>query len=235
METDEKTDAGEDTYLHRVGHAIKAAMPTLDKTDQQIATAVYRLISRGQPVDAAAVAESVGGGVTVVYVNERIDSWPGVFRDDSGRVVGFWGHAIAKLDPEYRLVADDSTTYAWCALDTLFIPGILGKTVRVEASDPISGEPVSAVVDRDGVREISPAGALVSMAIPDAPFGYDVIESFCHRVLFFASDQTGAKWIARHTDARLLSVDEAFELGRVLTERVAPGVSSSESRGGEAA
>jgi hypothetical protein len=73
------------------------------------------------------------------------------------------------------------------------------------------------------------------MAIPDGPFGYDVIERFCHRVLFFASDQTGARWIARHKGATLLSVEQAFELGRVLTERVAPGVPGSESRGGAAA
>jgi len=153
----------------------------------------------------------------------RDSSWPGVFRDDSGRVVGFWGHAIEKLEPEYRLVADGTTTYAWCALDTLFIPGILGKAVRVEASDPISGEPVTLVVDRAGAREIKPAGALVSMVIPDGPFGYDVIESFCHKVLFFASEATGIKWIAEHEDTTLLRVEQAFELGRVLTERIAPG------------
>lgn len=146
-----------------------------------------------------------------------------------------WGHAIDKLDPEYRLVADGNTTYAWCALDTLFIPGILGKAVRVEASDPISGEPVSVVVEGDGVREVVPAGAQVSMLVPEGPFGYDVIESFCHHVLFFATDQTGATWIARHKGATLLSVEQAFELGRVLTERVAPGTLVSKSRDGDAA
>ena len=233
MKTGETKEVGQDTYLNKLGEAIKAAMPTLDKTDQQIATAVYRLMSKGEPVEPTAVAESVGG-VSVDQVNERFKSWPGVFRDDSGRVVGFWGQAIDKLDPEYRLAADGNTTYAWCALDTLFIPGIIGKAVRVEASDPISGEAVSVVVDGDGVREVTPTSALVSMMIPDGPFGYDVIESFCHRVLFFASDQTGATWIARHKGATLLSVEQAYEVGRVLTERVA-GVSSSESRGGAAA
>lgn len=233
MKTREKKAALEDAYLHKVGEAIKAAMPTLDKTDQQIATAVYRLLSRAESVEPTEVAESVGG-ITTEFVNERLDSWPGVFRDDRCRVVGFWGHAIDKLDPEYRLIADDNTTYAWCALDTLFIPGILGKAVRVEASDAISGEPVSVVVDPHGVRELTPAGALVSMLVPDGLFGYDVIESFCHHVLFFASAQTGATWIARHKGATLLPVEQAFELGRVLTERVA-GVSSSESRGGAAA
>lgn len=234
MKRGEKKGVREDTYLNKVGEAIKAAMPALDKADQQVAAAVYRLMSRGAPVETTAVADSVGG-ITADSVNERLNSWPGVFRDDSGRVVGFWGHAIDKLDPEYRLIADGNTTYAWCALDTLFIPGIIGKVVRVEASDPISREAVSVLVDGDGVREVTPAGALVSMAIPDGPFGYDVIESFCHRVLFFASDQTGAAWIAKHKGATLLSVEQAFELGRVLIERVAPGVSSSESRGGAAA
>jgi len=233
MKTGEKKEGRRDTYLNKVGDAIRAAMPTLDMTDQHVAAAVYRLLSNGEPIDATAVAESVGD-ITVDSVNERLNSWPGVFRDDKGRVVGFWGHAIDKLDPEYRLLADGNTTYAWCALDTLFIPGIIGKTVRVEASDPISGEAVSVVVDGDGVREVTPAGALVSMLIPDGPFGYDVIESFCHRVLFFASALTGATWIARHKGATLLSVEQAFELGRVLTERVA-GASSSESRGGAAA
>lgn len=233
MKAGEKKEAGRDIYLNKVGEAIKAAMPALDVTEQQIVSAVYRLMSRGEPVEPTAVAESVGS-VSVDQVNERLNSWPGVFRDDRGRVVGFWGQAIEKLDPEYRLVADGNTTYAWCALDTLFIPGILGKAVRVEASDPISGEAVSVVVDGDGVREVTPAGARVSMLIPDGPFGYDVIESFCHRVLFFASDQTGASWITRHKGATLLSVEQAFELGRVLTERVS-GVSSSESRGGAAA
>jgi alkylmercury lyase len=221
MRTQYNREGREETSVDEVAEAIKAAMPALDKTDQKIATAVYRLMSSGGPVEPAAIAKAVSN-VSVDLVNERLSSWPGVFRDGSGRVVGFWGHAIERLDPEYRLIADGRTTYAWCALDTLFIPGIIGKAVRVEATDPISGEPVSLVVDREGAREINPASALVSMVIPDGPFGYDVIESFCHKVLFFASEVTGTKWIAEHEATTLLPVEQAFELGRVLTERVAP-------------
>lgn len=216
-----KEEGRVEASLDEVAEAIKAAMPPLDKTDQQIAAAVHRLMSEGEPVEPAAVARAVGQ-VSLNLVNERLGSWPGVFRDGNGRVVGFWGHAVEKLDPEYRLVADGKTTYAWCALDTLFVPGIIGKAFRVEASDPISGESVSLLVDREGARDVNPAGALVSMVIPDGPFGYDVIETFCHNVLFFASEETGAKWIEEHEGATLLSVDQAFELGRVLTERVAP-------------
>lgn len=132
------------------------------------------------------------------------------------------GTCHRQLDPEYRLLTDGKTSYAWCALDTLFIPPLLGKTVRVEATCPVTGELVSLEVDRNGARDIKPAGAVVSMVVPDGPFGYDVIESFCHRVLFFASEEAGVRWAAEHEGTSLLSVQEAFEVGRAVTEGIAP-------------
>jgi len=221
MAASETTSGRVETSVDSVSEAIKGAMPVLDETDRQIATAVHRLMSLGKPVEPAAIGEAVG--MNVDHVEAKLASWPGVYRDKRGRIAGFWGHAIAKLDPEYRLSADGQTTYAWCALDTLFIPGIIGKTVRVEASDPISGQSISLLVDRDGARGVSPAGARVSMVVPDGPFGYDVIESFCHRVLFFASEETGDKWIAEHPDTTLLSVADAFEVGRALSTWITPG------------
>jgi alkylmercury lyase len=100
---------------------------------------------------------------------------------------------------------------------------LLGKTVSVEATDPVTGERVSLVVDQNGVRDVEPSGAVVSIVIPDGPFGYDVIESFCHKVLFFISEKSGASWTAEHEGTTLLSVREAFELGRGF-ERVYPDI-----------
>lgn len=216
MTTQQDREGG--AAIDEVGAAINSVMPALDETDRQIATALHRLMSRGEPVEPAAIADVVGASLD--RVNERLNSWPGVFRDDAGRVVGFWGQAIAPLDPEYRLVTDDNTTYAWCALDTLFIPTVIDKTVRVEANDPITGKPVSLVVDGDGVRDVVPAGAVVSMLVPKGPFSYDVIESFCHLVLFFASDESGNKWVAQHPGTSLLSVENAYELGRRLSSHI---------------
>jgi alkylmercury lyase len=204
--------------------AIRAAMPTLDPTEQRIASAIHRLMSDG--VSATSEAISQASFTTVDQVDQSLASWPGVYRDDEGRVVGFWGHAVAPLDPEYRLKANDRTTYAWCALDTLFIPSLVGETMSVEATDPVSGEPVSLVVDRDGARDVSPAGAVVSMVVPDGPFGYDVIETFCHRVLFFASEESGRRWVAEHEGTTLLSIDQAFDLGREVAVRIAPDLFS---------
>ena len=213
--------------IDEIAEAIDAAMPDLDPTDQRIAAAIYRLMGSGEPVEPASVAQMASA--TAERVDERLGSWPGVYRDQQGRVVGFWGHAISKLDPEYRLLVDGKTTYTWCALDTLFIPALLGKEVRVEASDPVTGEEVLLVVDGEGAHDVKPADAVVSIVVPDGPFGYDVIERFCHRVLLFASEATGARWTAEHEGTMLLSVEEAFELGRRMTARIASGLSTGKS------
>jgi alkylmercury lyase len=198
--------------IEETATAIDAAMPKLDAVDRRIATIIRRLMSDGAPVKVDAIARSAA--VSPELVEERLSTWPAVYRDSNEDVTGFWGHAIAPLDPEYRLLIDGKTTYGWCALDTLFIPRLVGKVVRVDATDPVTGVPVSMTVDSDGVRDLEPPTAVVSMVIPDGPFGYDVIESFCHRVFFFASPDTGREWTSRHEGTRLISIPEAFELGR---------------------
>lgn len=199
--------------------AIAAAMPALDATDQRIATSIHRLLRQGSPIEPEAIAAAAG--VSTEEVDAKLGSWPGVFRDRGGSIVGFWGQSIAKLDPEYRLEADGMSTYGWCALDTLFIPTVVDETISVEASDPMTGETISLVVDRAGVRDVMPEGAVVSMVIPDGPFGYDVIRSFCHNVRFFASRDSGERWAAGREGAALVEIDEAFEIGQALSARIA--------------
>ena len=139
MATRQETEGREGVSIEEMAAAISSAMPQLDATEQRIAISTYRLLAEGQPVTADAVAEATNNPVG--RVEEALNSWPGVYRNDEGRVVGFWGLTIAGLDPEYRLVIDGKTSYAWCALDTLFIPALLGKTVSVEATCPVTGEP----------------------------------------------------------------------------------------------
>ena len=206
--------------VDELAEAIGAAVPDLDPTEQRIAVEVYRLLAAGEPVASEDIAAATD--VSRSRVEEALGSWPGVYRDEDGRVVGFWGLAVAPLDPEYRFEADGRTLYTWCAWDNLFIPAILGATVRVGATCPVTGGTVSLEVGPDGVREVQPEGTVVSIVIPDGPFGFDVIESFCHRVYFFASEEAGAGWVAEHEGTTLLSVEDAFELGRRHVRRLAP-------------
>src|SRR5260370_1443223 len=230
MATTQASKGGDKVSVEELARSISAAMPTLDVTEQQIAIATYRLGAGGKPVAIEAIAGAVG--VPAARVEAALESWPGVYRDDASRVAGFWGLGIAPVpgDPQYSVQTDGKTSYAWCALDTLFIPPLIGQTVSVQASDPVNGQPVSLVVDGNGAREVTPPGAVVSMVIPDGPFGYDVIESFCHKVLFFASEESGRSWGAESAGTTLLTVQEAFEVGRFAPEFVYPDVFGEQNR-----
>ena len=70
------------------------------------------------------------------------------------------------------------------------------------------------------MRALRPAGALTSVVVPAAPFGYDVIETICHGVHFFASNLTAASWVSEQPGMALPPVETAFELGRALSQHI---------------
>lgn len=131
-------------------------------------------------------------------------------------MIGFWGLTITRLSPTHRLEVDGRNLFAWCAWDTLFLPGILAVTARVESVCPTTGEAITLVVSPEGVVETSHPSAMVSFLVPDQAFDADVIQSFCHFVHFFASEDAGQAWTAKHPGTFLLSLEDAFELGRLV-------------------
>jgi alkylmercury lyase len=120
------------------------------------------------------------------------------------------------LSPTHRLEVDGRELFAWCAWDTLFLPGVLGATARVRSRCPTTGETISLVVSPERVVETSHPDAVVSFLLPDRDFDADVIQSFCHFVHLFASPEAGHAWTAEHPGTFLLSLEEAFELGRLV-------------------
>jgi len=145
-----KKDGRKGESIQQMAQAVGAVMPHLDATgrgSQSASIACWHTVSRRLRRQLRAPSESRSLRST--------NSWPGVFRSDDGRVVGSWGLAIFGLEPECRLRVDGKTYFAWCALDTLFIAALLGKSVEVEASCPVTGELVSLVVAPSEVRELS--------------------------------------------------------------------------------
>jgi alkylmercury lyase len=194
--------------------AVAKAVPDFDEEQQRIALALYRRLADGSPAPASDVAERAGGDGE--RVKDLLGSWPGVFRNHDGRVVGFWGLTVNRLSPTHRLDIRGKELFAWCAWDTLFLPGILGDTANVESVCPTTGDVVSLVVSPERVLHVSHPGAVVSFLLPDRDFDADVIQSFCHFVHFFASREAGEAWTASHPGTFLLPLGEAFELGRLV-------------------
>ena len=208
--------------LEDLADAVARAEPYFDEPARRIALATYRRLAQGTPAPAKDVAEQAGESVGLA--EQLLGSWPGVFRDDRGDVVGFWGLTIDKLVPTHAIEVKGRRLYAWCAWDTLFLPGILDAGARVESTCPVTKESISLVVRPDGVGETSHPQAVVSFLLPGTRFDANVIQSFCHFVHLFASRVAGASWTAEHPGTFLLSLEDAFELGRLVNARNFPSL-----------
>ena len=192
--------------------AVAGAAPELDEEEQRIALATYRRLAEGSPAPAADIAECAASSPK--RVEDLLSSWPGVFLDRNRSVVGFWGLALARLVPTHRLEVEGRELFAWCAWDTLFIPGLLGAVARVESTCPTTGHTIWLTVSPEGIVEASHPSAVVSFLTPDRDFDAEVIQTFCHFVHLFASGEPGERWTADHPGTYLLTLEEAFELGR---------------------
>jgi alkylmercury lyase len=193
-----------------LAEAISDAMPPLGATEQRLAVALYRALAEGQPVENPQVARRAGLGEE--QVRDLLSAMPGVSRDDDGRIVGFLG--LSLLETAHRFEVEGIQAYTWCAWDPLFIGPLLGKSGHVMSLDPKNGAAVSLTVTPEAVQEVTPSGAVVSFLMPDKPWEQDIVQCFCHYVLFFSGRESGERWTADHPGTFLLSVEDAYEVGR---------------------
>ena len=61
---------------------VAVAMGTLDVEQQRAAVSLYRLLAEGQPVAPDLIAERAA--LPLERVQELLDGWPGVYRDETG-------------------------------------------------------------------------------------------------------------------------------------------------------
>lgn len=184
-----------------VARRLEPLFPALDERDQQLSLAIYRELARGAPVRLP--AESL----------RRMQEWPGVYYDAEQRVIGFWGLSLAAT--RHRLRIDGRELFTWCAWDTLFLPALLGARIEVASTCRATGEAVRLTVSPEAVESAEPAGLAVSFIVPsEEAVRADLVTSFCHYVHFFTSGNA-----EKHPDALMLSLPDAFEVGRLLNRR----------------
>lgn len=119
-------------HPQQLAQELSAASPTLDARRQRLAIALYRLLAEGEPVSRERLAERRTSSID--RSDPMLDDLPGVYLDDRGRVIGFWGMTLAEMP--HRLEVGGRRVHAWCAWDTLFLPELIGKTVSVESTCP---------------------------------------------------------------------------------------------------
>ncbi len=188
--------------------------PCCDLLSQRVLLTLYRLIAKGSPVTLerlGAASESDSG--TVKKVVEEV-AQSRLQYDEAGRIVAFAG--LTQMPANHRFTFSGRELFTWCAFDALFLPELLDGTARVSSVCPVTGAEIGMTVRKDGLDLNKADDAVMSFVMPDAEnCCTDLRGAFCNHVNFFASRQSSDTWLEQNPGAVILSLDDAFALGRI--------------------
>lgn len=196
--------------VERLTHQILDVFPSLEPDARRVAVQLYRLVAKGKPVARQTLADAAE--VSLERVNEILENWSGVYYDGE-KIQGFWG-ITPKEFSKHLYTSNGRTNYAWCAWDTLFLPEILGGPAEIHSTCPESGEIIRLDVSPEEVLKVEPPSAVMSILEPAEDATEDIVGKFCNFVHFFPSMEIGARWIEKNPGTRLMSIQDAFELGK---------------------
>lgn len=192
--------------------------------------AVIRQLARERPVERDAVltwTECSDGGWDVLLEF-------GAEVDNSGRIVAFGGLSLPATGHRFELPG--RVLYAWCAVDTLLLPALVGEAALVESPCAATGRIVRLKVGSEGIEHAEPQGAVISLLSPEGfadrrscgPTSCglsDAIDykelvgvsgAFCGNSHFFVSRESAAGWLRSHADGTILTLEEGYKLGREI-------------------
>ena len=190
-----------------------AFQATASATDLRALTQpLLKLLTAGQPVSAEQLAATTG--TPVKQIADSLPGLPSIELDEQGRVVGM---GITLNPTPHHFEVDGTNLFTWCALDTLIFPALIGRTAHVSSPCHATGEPIRLTVNPDGVSDVTPSTAVVSIVTPDDVSA--IRTSFCNEVHFFASPGAADTWLAAHPGATVLPITDAFTLGQGMAAK----------------
>ncbi|MEE9163343.1 MAG: organomercurial lyase [Thermoplasmata archaeon] len=171
-----------------------------------------RLLVRGRPVPPKDIADALG--VSEETVDLTLNAMgTGVKRNEAGDVVEIFG---LSLNPtRHRFMVGDQELFVWCAGDAISFAAAVGQPVRIESTDPVSGDAIRIeTTPEEGVKSFEPETAVVSWVTSVDPEA--IRESFCNLVNFFTSPETARQYLSKHPRLKMFTVREAEEVNRTI-------------------
>lgn len=195
---------------------VAATFPELTERGRRVALEAYRSLALGRSVPDYAVAAATR--LQIREVRDELDAWPGVYRGETGRIVGFWG--LTLNETRHRFEVGGKALYTWCAWDALFLPELLGRPALIRSACARTDHEIIIRVANDALT-VDPGSAVVSFLDPhDGDVDGDaIISTFCRHIFFFASRDEGEAWVReRGSRALILSIEDAFAVGRAFNQ-----------------
>ena len=206
----EESQVNNQNQLNDLLNLLPDQFINLPENKKELALEIYRRLGKGQPVsldDLLADKE-----ISLEEAKEFLDSSGGVFYNDDGDIVGFWGIAVQKM--AHKIITDQQTIYGWCAWDALFIPQLLGEAATIESLSPTK-EIIKLKLSEQGDVLEGSENIMVSFIEPDAgKMMENVVANFCHYIFLFKDKSSGEQWVKEHEGTYLLPLQDVINLSK---------------------
>jgi alkylmercury lyase len=171
-----------------------------------------QLLAQGRPVAPALLA------CTLHLEREEVLSilraHPELEYDEHGNIVGS-GLTFRPTAHQFRM--KQHTLFAWCAFDTLTYPVELHLSARITSRCPVTGRSIRLLVTPEQVLDLDLKEAHVSLVVDvAAQCCSNVREDVCTYGHFFHERKAAIQWQAAHSQALILTVEEAYQVGRLV-------------------
>ena len=150
----------------------------------------------------------------VQEVLRRLHDSDAIRLDADGAIVVAYPFSVRPTRHRVR-IADRVEVHAMCGIDALGIPMMLGEDVRIETTDPVTGDAVT-VTSTGGRNTWNPQNAVAFVGA--AAFGGPSADCCCDYLNLFTSTATADAWAAAHPSipGRVLTQPEAEDLANTL-------------------
>jgi hypothetical protein len=177
---------------------------------------LFRLLAAEGPVSVKRLAEVTGRKGRAL--NDLLDVGR-AGRDEHGRLVELFGVAVFRT--RHRIVVDERELFACCALVSLMVPIMLGRPVRIESSDPMSGRSIRLLVDPLGIRRVEPRTAVACLVMSDrAAMVGNVRAAICDQVLYFGSARSCDRFLRADRRRFPVSLGDLHATAAALQARI---------------
>jgi alkylmercury lyase len=198
--------------LRELAARITAPMRTTgERAFLEIVTPTLDLLARGKSASPEEIAAASGKSPDAVQA--ALGQFPSTEWDEQGRIVGL---GLTLHPTPHRLELEGRTLFAWCALDALLFPVLLGRPASIESPCRGTGDSVIIRVTPAGIEMVEPPSAVVSIVA--ARDLVNIRSVGCNNTHFFSSPMAAYRWLERHPEAIILSAEDAFRLGRLIAE-----------------
>jgi alkylmercury lyase len=167
--------------------ALKTRRGEVPKNSAVLQKHMLRLLAQGQPVTAEF--------------------------DNQGRLVG---SALTLIPTVHGFQVNDHQMYAWCAMDTLFLPALINQPAEVTSTCPVTGDEIRLTITPEHVEQYTPAGTVLSIVITSATNSCRSRDGFCGQIFFFSSRRAAEQWAEENPDVAIFSVEDAFRLAHAV-------------------